>query len=62
MPTPVTTAAGADEYVWSSPVTLYADPGTSIVVTVTNITGSLSAAPAGNGVTLVGYYVTSSAS
>ena len=62
IPTPVSTPAGSDEYLWSSPVTLYADPGSSIVVTVTNITGSLSSAPAGNGVTLVGYYVTSSAS
>jgi hypothetical protein len=59
---PMTTPAGSDEYLWSSPVTLYADPGTSIVVTVTNISGSLSSAPAGNGVTLVGYYVTSSSS
>jgi hypothetical protein len=59
---PTTNAAGTDEYLWSFPVTLYADPGTSIVVTVTNITGSLLAVPAGNGVTLVGYYVTSSTS
>jgi hypothetical protein len=62
VPPPVSTPAGTDEYLWSSPVTLYADPGTSIVVTVTNITGSLLSAPSGNGVTLVGYYVTSSAS
>jgi hypothetical protein len=62
LPTPVTAADGADDYVWSSPVTLYADPGTSIIITVTNITGTLGAAPAGNGVTLVGYYVTSSSS
>ena len=62
MPPPVTTAVGSDEYQWSSPVTLYADPGSSIVVTVTNLTGALSSAPSGNGITLVGYYVTSSAS
>jgi hypothetical protein len=62
MPTPVSTPVGSDEYLWSSPVTLYADPGSSIVVTVTNITGSLLSVPAGNGVTLVGYYVTSPAS
>jgi len=62
MSTPVTTAAGTDEYQWSSPVTLYADPGSSIVVTVTNVTGSLLSVPGGNGVTLVGYYVTASAS
>ena len=59
---PVTNAAGADEYLWSSPVTLYADPGTSIVVTVTNISGGLLSVPVGNGITLVGYYVTSSSS
>ncbi|MGA2074414.1 MAG: hypothetical protein ABSH52_13010 [Terriglobia bacterium] len=62
LPTPVTTAAGADDYIWSSPVTLYADPGSSIVITVTNISGTLGSVPAGNGVTLVGYYVTSSSS
>ena len=62
LPTPVSTPAGVDEYLWSSPVTLYADPGSSIVVTVTNVTGTLLAAPGGNGITLVGYYVTSSAS
>jgi hypothetical protein len=59
---PVTNAAGSDEYLWSYPVTLYADSGSSIVVTVTNISGSLLAVPAGNGITLVGYYVTSSTS
>ena len=59
---PVTTAAGTDEYLWSSPTTLYADPGSSIVITVTNISGSLLSVPAGNGVTLLGYYVTSSSS
>jgi len=59
---PVANAAGTDEYLWSSPVTLYADPGSSIVVTVTNVTGSLLSVPGGNGVTLVGYYVTASAS
>ena len=62
MPAPVTTPAGSDEYVWSSPVTLYADPGSSIVVTVTNVTTSLLSAPAGNGVTLVGYTVTNPSS
>jgi hypothetical protein len=62
LPTPVSTTIGTDEYLWSSPVTLYADPGSSIVVTVTNITGALLSVPAGNGVTLVGYYVTSPAS
>jgi hypothetical protein len=59
---PITTPAGSDEYVWSSPVTLYADPGTSIVVTVKNVSGALLSDPTGDGVTLVGYYVTSSAS
>lgn len=62
IPTPVSTPAGSDEYLWSSPVTLYADPGSSIVITVTNISGTLGSVPAGNGVTLVGYYVTSSSS
>ena len=62
LPTPVNTPTGADEYQWSSPVTLYADPGSSIVVTVTNVTGSLLSVPAGNGITLVGYYVTAPAS
>ena len=59
---PITTPAGSDEYIWSYPVTLYADPGTAIVVTVKNISGALLSAPSGDGVTLIGYYVTSSAS
>jgi hypothetical protein len=59
---PITTPAGSDEYIWSTPVTLYADPGTSIVVTVKNISGALLSDPTGDGVTLVGYYVTSSSS
>jgi hypothetical protein len=61
-PPPVTTPAKTDEYLWSSPVTLYADPGISIGVTVTNVSGGLLSAAAGNGVTSVGYYVTSPAS
>lgn len=61
-PPPTTTAAGSDEYEWSSPVTLYADPGSSITITVSNVSGGLGSVPSGNGITLVGYYVTSSSS
>jgi hypothetical protein len=62
VPAALTTTAGTDEYLWSAPVTLYADPGSSITITVINVTGALLSVPAGNGITLVGYYVTSSAS